>query len=172
MMKISDILSVSLGVKDFQPGDIPADDVQKILQSALLSAYGNPSNTMELYATESRLQLEQLADSRESGAEAVGRASLAVVVVADKLYDGSWIENCSHAVWAMRAQALELGVACQVVQIRGYSLTDGTLSDDVVRGVMDIPDGKTVYALVAFGSAEIKPSAVDAEELDWSKVHI
>ena len=171
-MKISDILSVPLGVADLKPGDIPADDVQMILQAALLAAYGDSSNSIELYATESRLQLEQLADSRDSGAENVRNASLAVAVVADKLYDGSWIENCSHAVWAMRAQALELGVGCCVVQIRGYSLSDGTLSDDVVRGIMDIPDGKTVYALVAFGNAEMKPTVINAEELDWSKVHI
>ncbi len=155
----------------FSDKEIPAEYVQTLLQAALGTMHKGTGNTCELYVTDNRQLMDRLADARESGAEAIKSAPLAVAVVADRLYDGSWVENCQNAVWAMRIAASELKLASVAIQIRGYSLTDGTLSDDVVRGVLDIPDGKTVCVLFAVGYAEINDKAGD-EDLEWERIHI
>lgn len=173
-MTIEEIMSRRLGDRRFLSCELPAESVEKILRAALLTAYGEEENTVELFVTDDARLTERLADARDCGSECVLGAPLVVVVAADRLYDGAWVEHCSAAVWAMCAQAAEAGLAYCPVQIRGYRLTDGTMSDEVVRGTLGIPDSKTVYAVVAFGktAAESNAVAADSEMLDWQRVHV
>lgn len=48
------------------------------------------------------------------------------------------------------------------------------MSDEVVRGILDIPESKTVYAVVAIGTAD-KPASqaeIDDDQLEWQRIHI
>ncbi len=170
-METEDIFCPLNTAKSFTEGEIPPETVQQILRGALLSAYGSAENTMELYVTDEEPLLERLSDVRE-GAEILKNCSLAIVVVADRLYDGSWIEHGLASVWAICSKAAEMGVAYVPLQIRGYSLSDGTLSDEIVRGIMEIPESKTVCSIVALGHSAVGNSRVEDENLDWERVHI
>ena len=173
-MRIEEILAMELGDRQFCRTEIQADDVEQVLRAALIATYGKDGNTVELYPVEDPHLLERLADARDHGAECIAQAPMAVAVVADRLYDGAWVENCSAVVWAMCAQAAERQLAYRSVQIRGYQLTDGTMSDEVVRGILDIPESKTVYAVVAIGTADksAPPVEKDDEQLEWRRIHI
>lgn len=173
-MRIEEILAMELGDRQFCRTEIQADDVEQVLRAALIATYGKDGNTVELYPVEDPHLLERLADARDHGAECIAQAPMAVAVVADRLYDGAWVENCSAVVWAMCAQAAERQLAYRSVQIRGYQLTDGTMSDEVVRGILDIPESKTVYAVVAIGTADKSAPSVeiDDEQLEWQRIHI
>ena len=48
------------------------------------------------------------------------------------------------------------------------------MSDEVVRGILDIPESKTVYAVVAIGTADksAPPVEIDDEQLEWQRIHI
>lgn len=171
-MEIKEILHPLSASFSFDAREIPADDVQRLLQSALLTVMGNAANTCELYVTDDATLISRLADAREYGTEALQTAPLVVAVVADRLYDGAWVENCSAAEWAMRMEAASKGLTTVVVQIRGYSLSDGTLSDEVVRGILGVPDDKTVFALLAVGYAGEYDVCDDGNELEWERIHI
>lgn len=173
-MRIEEILAMELGDRQFCRTEIQADDVEQVLRAALIATYGKDGNTVELYPVEDPHLLERLADARDHGAECIAQAPMAVAVVADRLYDGAWVENCSAVVWAMCAQAAERQLAYRSVQIRGYQLTDGTMSDEVVRGILDIPESRTVYAVVAIGTADksAPPVEIDDEQLEWQRIHI
>lgn len=173
-MRIEEILAMEIGDRQFCRTEIQADDVEQVLRAALIATYGKDGNTVELYPVEDPHLLERLADARDHGAECIAQAPMAVVVVADRLYDGAWVENCSAVVWAMCAQAAERQLAYRSVQIRGYQLTDGTMSDEVVRGILDIPESMTVYAVVAIGTADksAPPVEIDDEQLEWQRIHI
>ena len=173
-MRIEEILAMELGDRQFCRTEIQADDVEQVLRAALIATYGKDGNTVELYPVEDPHLLERLADARDHGAECIAQAPMAVAVVADRLYDGAWVENCSAVVWTMCAQAAERQLAYRSVQIRGYQLTDGTMSDEVVRGILDIPESKTVYAVVAIGTADksAPPVEIDDEQLEWQRIHI
>ena len=173
-MRIEEILAMEIGDRQFCRTEIQADDVERVLRAALLATCGKEGNSVELYPVEDPHLLERLADDRDHGAECIAQAPMAVAVVADRLYDGAWVENCSAVVWAMCAQAAERQLAYHSVQIRGYQLTDGTMSDEVVRGILDIPESKTVYAVVAIGTAD-KPASqaeIDDDQLEWQRIHI
>lgn len=173
-MRIEEILAMELGDRQFCRTEIQADDVEQVLRAALIATYGKDGNTVELYPVEDPHLLERLADARDHGAECIAQAPMAVAVVADRLYDGAWVENCSAVVWTMCAQAAERQLAYRSVQIRGYQLTDGTMSDEVVRGILDIPESRTVYAVVAIGTADksAPPVEIDDEQLEWQRIHI
>lgn len=173
-MRIEEILAMELGDRQFCRTEIQADDVEQVLRAALIATYGKDGNTVELYPVEDPHLLERLADARDHGAECIAQAPMAVAVVADRLYDGAWVENCSAVVWAMCAQAAERQLAYRSVQIRGYQLADGTMSDEVVRGILDIPESKTVYAVVAIGTVDksAPPVEIDDEQLEWQRIHI
>lgn len=173
-MRIEEILAMELGDRQFCRTEIQADDVEQVLRAALIATYGKDGNTVELYPVEDPHLLERLADARDHGAECIAQAPMAVALVADRLYDGAWVENCSAVVWAMCAQAAERQLAYRSVQIRGYQLADGTMSDEVVRGILDIPESKTVYAVVAIGTADksAPPVEIDDEQLEWQRIHI
>lgn len=173
-MRIEEIQAMEIGDRQFCRTEIQADDVEQVLRAALIATYGKDGNTVELYPVEDPHLLERLADARDHGAECIAQAPMAVAVVADRLYDGAWVENCSAVVWAMCAQAAERQLAYRSVQIRGYQLTDGTMSDEVVRGILDIPESKTVYAVVAIGTADksAPPVEIDDEQLEWQRIHI
>lgn len=173
-MRIEEILAMEIGDRQFCRTEIQADDVEQVLRAALIATYGKDGNTVELYPVEDPHLLERLADARDHGAECIAQAPMAVAVVADRLYDGAWVENCSAVVWAMCAQAAERQLAYRSVQIRGYQLTDGTMSDEVVRGILDIPESRTVYAVVAIGTADKSAPLVeiDDEQLEWQRIHI
>lgn len=173
-MRIEEIQAMEIGDRQFCRTEIQADDVEQVLRAALIATYGKDGNTVELYPVEDPHLLERLADARDHGAECIAQAPMAVAVVADRLYDGAWVENCSAVVWAMCAQAAERQLAYRSVQIRGYQLTDGTMSDEVVRGILDIPESRTVYAVVAIGTADksAPPVEIDDEQLEWQRIHI
>ena len=173
-MRIEEILAMEIGDRQFCRTEIQADDVEQVLRAALIATYGKDGNAVELYPVEDPHLLERLADARDHGAECIAQAPMAVAVVSDRLYDGAWVENCSAVVWAMCAQAAERQLAYRSVQIRGYQLADGTMSDEVVRGILDIPESKTVYAVVAIGTADksAPPVEIDDEQLEWQRIHI
>lgn len=170
-METENIYSPLNSAKSFRNGEIPPESVQQILRGALLTVYGSANNTVELYVTDEKPLLERLSDVRD-GAEILKYSSMAVAVAADRLYDGSWIENSMTSVWAICSKAAELGVAYVPLQIRGYSLSDGMLSDEIVRGIMGIPESKTVCSIVALGYSEFESYKVEDDDLDWERVHI
>lgn len=171
-MKINYNLSPYDDTLCFRQQELNEDDVQSLLQAALLSMESVRENTCELYVTDDKVLQEKLVDVRDFGADSIRQAPLSIAIVADRLYDGAWVENCSSALWAINLKAAELGLLCKAVQIRGYSLSDGTMSDDAVRGILGIPEGKTVYALVGVGYASSQPEIGNVDDLCWEKVHL
>ncbi len=156
----------------FLKKELEPEAVGLLLRAGLLFATEDAQDSLELYVTDNGHAIERLADAREDKARAILGAPLVVAVTADRLYDGAWIENSSRSVWMMCAQAASMKISYSVVQIRGYALGDGTLADDVVCGILDIPENKTIYALVAFGYAAEHGVVADAESLGWERIHI
>lgn len=170
-MQISDIIERYRLKGEFQKKELSGDDIQEVVRAALL-AMQDEGNSAELYLADEPQLLQRLADSREHGAESIAHCAIAFAITADRLYDGAWVEHCSSAAWMICMQAAELGISYSNIQIRGYSLSDGTMADDVVRGILDIPEGQTVYSIVALGYAKDEQEPPTDDSLKWEKIHI
>lgn len=72
----------------------------------------------------------------------------------------------------MQYQAEELGLGTCWVQMRGRGLSDGTSADEIIRGILDMPDNLSILCVLAVGykADERKPQTED--KLKWENVHI
>jgi hypothetical protein len=56
--------------------------------------------------------------------------------------------------------------------MKGHALNDGTSSEDVVRGILNIPQNLEVLCVVAFGHKADERKPQNEDKLKWENVHI
>lgn len=158
--------------RSFTDEEISADDVRKILRAALMSPTSKGRRAWQFVVVDDKLAIEKLADAKNSGAQFLREAPLAVVVLGDSQENDCWIEDGSIAAVSMQYQAEELGLGSCWAQMRGRGLSDGTSADEVIRGVLSIPENLSVLCVVGFGHKATERRPQDEEKLKWENVHI
>lgn len=171
-MVFSQLISARRSCRSFAPGEIPAEHVQAILRAALLAPTSMNRRAWRFVVVDDDTCLAKLADSKEHGAAFVRDAALAVVVLGAQAESDCWVEDGAIAATYMQLQAEDLGLGSCWVQIRGRRISDGTLSADIVRGILDIPDDLDVLCIVAFGKKMYPQQPHSDDELLWEKVYI
>lgn len=172
MNSFEDLVGRRRSCRVFAGGDISSDDVRLILRAALMSPVSKGRRSWQFIVVDDRIQLEMLADAKDSGAGFLRGAAMAVVVAGDSLKDDCWIEDCSVAAVMMQLQAEDLGIGSCWVQVRGRGLSDGTSAEDVVRGVLDIPENLNVLCVIGLGHKGENKERHDEDSLLWENVHI
>ncbi len=159
--------------RSFSSEELDGDEVQTIIRAALMSPTSMNRRSWHFILVDERMNLEKLSDAKESGASFLKDAALAVVVTGCPSANDCWVEDGSIAAFSMQLQAEDMGISSCWVQIRGRRLSDGTPASDVVRGILDIPEGMEVLCIVAFGkkNGEALPPREDAD-LHWENVHV
>lgn len=150
---------------------IDADTVKLILRAALMSPTSKGRRSWQFIVVDELTDLKKLSDCKAMGTDALKTSPLAVVVLVDKANE-CWIEDGSVAAISMQYQAEELGIGSCWIQIRGHYLSDGSSSEDVVRGILEIPDSQSVLCIIAFGHALDSRKPQNEERLKWENVHI
>ena len=56
--------------------------------------------------------------------------------------------------------------------MRDRGLSDGTSADEVLRGILDIPEEMCVLCVLAVGHKAEERKPQDEEKLKWENVHI
>lgn len=171
-MDYREILSHRRSCRAFSSEDVNGDDVRLLLRAALMSPTSRNTRSWQFVVVDERSTLDKLSDSKEQGAAFLRTAALAVVVLGDSLQNDCWVEDGAIAAVSMQYQAEELGLGSCWVQIRGRHLSDGTESEAVVRGILDIPDNIRVLCMVGFGHKEEEKSPHAEDDLKWENIHI
>ena len=171
-MTFSELISNRRSCRTFAAGDLQPEEVQAILRAALLAPTSMNRRAWHFVVVDDKTTLEKLSDSKERGARFVKDAAMAVVVAVNPTDDDCWVEDGSLAAAFMQLQAEELGLGSCWVQIRGRHISDGTLSSDIVRGILDIPEEMQVLCIVAIGKKGSLLTPHDDDGLLWEKIHI
>lgn len=167
-----DLLLKRRSHRKFTAEAIAEDDVQLILRAALLSPSSKSKRTWQFVVVEDKADLEKLADSKSMGGEFLKGVSLSVVVCGDALENDCWIEDGSIAAYGMLLQAEELGLGACWCQIHKRGLEDGTNAEDVVRGILNIPENQNVLCIVGVGKKETERKPQNEDKLKWENVHL
>lgn len=171
-MQFSTLLSHRRSCRTFDDSEIQPEQVQALLRAALLAPSSMNRRTWHFIVVDDKVCLAKLSDSKEHGSSFLKDAALAVVVADNPADNDCWIEDGALAAAFIQLQAEELGLGSCWVQIRGRRISDGTLSSDIVKGILDIPDEMQVLCIVAIGNKRHSlPPHVD-DDLLWEKVHI
>ncbi len=172
MNHFKDLLRQRRSHRRFGKEEISGDDVQLLLRAALLSPSSMNRQSWHFIVVDDKLALEKLSDAKEHGAAFLRDAPLAIVILGNPLENDCWVEDGSIAATSMLFQAEELGLGACWIQMRNRGLSDGTMAEDVVRGILDIPEEMRVLSVIAFGHPLQRLPEHDEEQLKWENVHI
>lgn len=158
--------------RKFTDREIDGDDVQTILRAALMSPSSRARRTWHFILVEDKTDIEKISEAKAHGASFLKDAPLLVVITGDANENDCWIEDGSIAAVSMQYQAEDLGLASCWVQMDKRGLTDGTTANQVVQGILDIPENQFVLCVLGIGypADELQPQ--DEEMLKWENVHI
>lgn len=171
-MEFKELVKYRRSHRKFNGEPLGEEQVQLILRAALMAPTSKSTRAWHFYLTEDKNDLERLADSKDMGGQFLKGAAMAVVVAAEEMADDCWIEDCAIAAVSMQYQAQELGLGSCWSQIRGRGLSDGTQAEDVVRGVMDIPEEQRVLCIIGVGHPADERKPQNEDRLKWECVHI
>ena len=172
MVNFKDLVCRRRSHRSFNASDISGDDVKTILRAALMSPTSKSRRSWQFVVVDDKLTIEKIADAKDNGSQFLKQSSLAVVVLGDTSTNDCWIEDCAIAAVSMQYQAEELGLGSCWAQMRGRGLSDGTLAEDVIRGILDIPENFGVLCVLGFGHKEKERKPQDEDALKGENVQI
>ena len=172
MTNFKDLAQLRRSHRKFTEDEIDGEAVKLILRAALMSPTSKGQRAWQFVVVDDKNDLEKLSDAKDLGGQFIKGAPLAIVVLGDPLQNDCWVEDGSIAAISMQYQAEELGLGSCWVQMRGRGLSDGTTSDTVIRGILDIPENYCVLCVVAIGHKAEERKPQNEDKLKWENVHI
>ena len=157
--------------RKFSNKPLSANDVQKLLQAALLAPTSKNCKSYEFVAVEDRDILKQLSVCKNSGSSFLEGCSLAVVVLGNRTITDIWVEDATIAATYMQLQAEDLNIGSCWCHIRNRLFGEMS-SEQYVRDLLGIPPHFGVLCIIGFGYKNQEHQPHDLSKLPWEKVHI
>ncbi|MDR1098092.1 MAG: nitroreductase family protein [Tannerella sp.] len=171
MKNFESLIIARRSTRKFAERQIPPEDVQKLLQSALLAPTSKNSKSIEFVAVEDKRLLQQLSVCKNAGGAFLEGCALAVAVTGDRTVTDAWIEDASIAAVFIQLQAEDLGLGSCWCHVRNR-FTGDMESEQYVRELLEIPDHFGVLCIIGIGYKEQGRKPNDLTKLAWEKIHI
>jgi len=159
-------------IRQYTPEKLTAEEVEQIMKSALMSPSSKRSTPWQFVLVEDKDMLQQLSQSRSSGANFLADCALAVVVLTNPMQSTCPVEDATIAATYIQLQVEDLGLGSCWVHINGRETATGQDSEDYVRQLLDIPLQLVVECIIAIGRKENAGKPFDESRLQWEKLHI
>ena len=169
-MEFLDALLHRRSIRSFTGGDIPRDDVEKLLVAGMAGPAGKGKKPWRFVVVQNRDTIAKLACARDPKQKLFDTASLVIAVFGDPQVADTWIEDCSVAMTNMHLMADVMGYGSCWVQGRMRITADGTTSSDYVRRVLDVPEGLELEAMLVAGTIDEHPAPHTQADVDLSRV--
>ncbi len=172
MTDFKDLACLRRSHRKFTEEEVDGEDVRMIMRAALMSPTSKGTRAWQFVLVDDKAAIEKLADAKDMGGSFLKGAPLAIVVCGDPLQNDCWVEDASIAAISLQYQAEELGLGTCWVQMRGRGLSDGTSADEVIRGILEMPDNISVLCVLAVGHKADERKPQNEDKLKWENVHI
>lgn len=158
-------------IRKYKDMPISEEVKNKILEVALVSPSACNRRPYEYITVTNKEKLEALSKSKATGATMIGKSPLSIVIIGDKTLSDVWEEDCSIAMTMMQLKAWDLGVGSCWVQMKGRKDANGVPSEDIIRGIFEIPEQYGVLAVLSFGYPDEEKAVYTTKDMDFSKIH-
>lgn len=172
MEELNTLLANRRSYRKYTDEPLSGDEVQLILEAALLSPSSKGSRCWEFVLVEDREVLAMLANCKPQNAGFIANAALAVVVLGNPMESDVWIEDASIASVFMQLQAEALDIGSCWVQIRDRNFSDTVTSAEYINELLDIPMPLQPLSIITFGKKDKQKNPANLVNLSWEKVHI
>ncbi len=170
-MDFLELLRNRRSYRKFKEQPVEAEKIEAIKKAALMSPAGKRCNEWEFIVVEDKATLQALSTSKESGAELVSEAPLAIVVAADTTVCDTCVEDASIASIIIQLEAADLGLGSCWVQCKGRKDKDGNSCEDNVRRILGIPEKYMVLNIIAIGYKDQDRKPYEYDKLAYDKFH-
>lgn len=158
-------------IRQFQAAAVEKEKVDLLVEAALRSPSSRGVTPWHFVVVTDRVMLERLSRAKLHGSAFLKDAALGIVVCADAAKSDVWVEDASIATIMIQLAAESLGLGSCWIQIRDRMHDQTQTAQVYMAGLLKLPPGVMVEAMVAIGyPAETKPPRPDAELL-YSQVH-
>jgi nitroreductase len=165
------LLQKRRSIRRFLDKPVESEKVALLVEAALRSPSSRGVNPWEFVVIRDRGMLESLARAKEHGSSFLGAAPLGIVVCADARKSDVWVEDASIATIILQLAAESLGLGSCWIQIRDRPHSKERTAQEYVAGLLHLPAGVLVEAMVAVGYPAESKSSHPREKLGWSQVH-
>lgn len=172
MENLHNLLVCRHSIRKYTDQQVKPEDVQLILEAALLSPTSKSSRSWQFIVVEDKDILVRMSECKPAGAMPLKGCAFAVVVCADPAKSDAWIEDASIAAEMMQLQAADLGIGSCWIQIRDRYASDFTPSQEIIQELLEIPETLPVVCVMTFGYPAEERRPVDTSKLLWEKVHV
>lgn len=172
MKDFKDLVQQRRSHRKFTDEDVNSEDVRLIMRAALMSPTAKSNRGWQFVVVEDTLTLQKLADAKDNGAQFLSGAPLAIVILGNAEDNDCWIEDCSIAATMIQLQAEDLGLGSCWAQMRGRWLSDGVSANDVISGILDVPEQYQVLCVIGIGHKADTRKPQNEDSLLWEQVHI
>ena len=169
-MTLIDIMLKRRSTRKFNKDKITKDELDKILQAALLAPTSMNRKPCNFLVVERSETLKELSKCKNHGADLIAGADKAIVVVADTMIADTWCEDSSIALTYMHLMATELNIGSCWVQVHLRD-KDGMDSEEVVREIVKIDDHYRIVGIMALGHSDDIPAPHTLDDIDKNKIH-
>ncbi|OGD55345.1 hypothetical protein A3K78_07015 [Candidatus Bathyarchaeota archaeon RBG_13_52_12] len=160
-MKFEEVLEKRRSIRKYKDTPIPKEKILKILEAARIAPSAGHRQPWHFVVVENKETIKKLA-KQEWAAE----APVMIVGLADQAASPSWCIN-------------DIGIACEHIVLAATNLGLGTCwmgqtgREDLVKGLLDVPDNFKVIAVIPLGVPDETPAPKERKSLDtivsWEK---
>lgn len=169
-MTLTDLMLKRRSTRKFSDEKVTRNELDKILQAALLAPTSMNRKPCNFMVVERKETLMELSQAKDHGAELIGGADKAIVVLADTLVADTWCEDSSIALTYMHLMATELDLGSCWVQIHLRS-KDGKDAEELVRDILKIDNHYRIVGILALGHSDDIPKPHTLDDIDKNKIH-
>ena len=170
-MGLLEIMRRRRSVRQYVPGEIPEEQLRRILQAGMLAPTGKGLRPWAFIVVRDRNTLDALSGCRTTPVPMLRDAACAIAVVGDAEASDVWMEDCSAALTQMHLMADALGLGSCWVQGRLREASDGRSTEAYVRDLLHFPETCRLEAILALGLIDRHPDPHTLEELPMDKIH-
>lgn len=145
------ILRSRRSTRHYTSEPISPELVDQLKEAVLRSPSSRGLDPWEFIFVTDKTRLAALARVKPHGAYFLGDAALGVVVLGNESTADTWIEDCSIATIILQLTCESLGLGSCWVQIRMREHESGSLAEDKVRQILNIPPNLRVLSIVGIG---------------------
>jgi nitroreductase len=172
MIDFQQLITNRRSIRKFTDEPLKPEQVEAILKAVLKSPSSKNKNPWQFLLVEDKEMLHKLSLCKRTGSKPIEGCALAIIVLADPLISGVWIEDASIASVMMQLQAEDLGLGSCWIQIRERYTEDDVSSGEYIRELFDIPVQLQVLSVIVFGNKAQDRAPFDDNKLQWEKIHI
>ncbi|MFI3282624.1 MAG: nitroreductase family protein [Rikenellaceae bacterium] len=161
-MELKDIISKRRSTRKFLDTKVPQEVIARMLETTLLAPSSRNSHSTKFIVVTSPEKIEKLSTMRDYGSSFMKNAPCAIIICGDTSATDLWEVNCAISATTLQLVCVDEGLASCWVHVQDrpqlQAEPNGAKAIEVVREVVNIPEGDDALCVIACGYSNFEPA--------------